>query len=307
MTFDGHRSAVLLVVCLLLPFLLTGCGRSDIPNHFQFDRLEQPETDPFIIGQVPSRSVIELFEQRKSLLRLFSSKLDRQVEFRVANTYDDIIAGMSQSQYDLVVLGPLAYVQAVDDSGASYRPLIRPVRYGKPYYRSMIITHANSGVEELSDLRGQSMAFVDPSSTSGYLFPRAHIIEEAGFDPLEETRRADFLGGHDQVVEAVLNGSYEAGAVFDDARGLVLDDQLDEKLPVLARTQRIPSEPIAVRKDLSDTTIKQLKSVFLSMHKTNPDVLNSLGNDIDRYVEADDAVYDEVRNVMSVLKGVPEP
>lgn len=303
----GHRQSVLVVFMLLFALFLSGCGQSGIPEQFQFESLGGAQADPLIIGQVPSRSVIELFEQRKSLLRLLSDRLDRRFELRVADSYDGIIEGMTDGEYDLVVLGPLAYVEAVDDSGASYRPLVRPVRFGNPYYRSMIITHPNSGVSQLSDLRGKSMAFVDPSSTSGYLFPRAHIIQEAGFDPLEDTRRADFLGSHDQVVEAVLSESYDAGAVFDDARNLVLIDNLDEQLPVIGRTRRIPSEPIAVRSDLSDSTIKRLKSTFLSMHEDNSSVLKTMGSNIDRYVEAEDSVYDDVRTVMDVLKGVPKP
>jgi phosphonate transport system substrate-binding protein len=296
-----------LSLVLVLSLFLTGCGQDNIPSEFEFDRLREPSADPLIIGQVPSRSVIELFEERKAFLRLLSKSLDRNFELRVADTYDGIIRGMEREQLDLAVLGPLAYVKAVDELNAPYRPLVRPVRYGNPYYRSMIITNPQSGIDSLSDLRGQSMAFVDPTSTSGYLFPRAHIIQNAGFDPFEATSRTSFLGGHDRVVEAVLSGAYDAGAVFDDARTLVLDGNLDQKLPVVDRTRPIPSEPISVRTDLSDETIQKLRQFFLTLHENHPDVLKSLGSNIDRYVEANDADYDDVRTVKSVLEDVPEP
>ncbi len=291
----------LLVLIFFLALLLVSCGEENFQN-FDFSELKAPEKKPFLIGQVPSQSIIQLLETQKKFTRVLEDYLDREVQFRFASEYQQIINRLKQNRYQLAILGPFAYVQASKKS--NYRPLVRPVRYGKPYYRSIIFTHQNSGITSASEIEGKSMAFVDPDSTSGYLFPRALLIKKYGFDPLAKTTQHQFLGRHDAVARAVLNKQFDAGATFDDARTLVTENKINEKLPILARSKPIPSEPYVISDKLSENKklTKKIRDFFLTLHKKNKPALHSLGDDIEKFAPATDSDYDQVRKVQATLQ-----
>ncbi|MGM0380732.1 MAG: phosphate/phosphite/phosphonate ABC transporter substrate-binding protein, partial [bacterium] len=231
---------------ILLLIFTAGCGNEIPDQRFDFSRLK-PRTDRiFTIGEVPSHSIVEMLRRREKFKQYLTKHLNMEVQFRFAASYKDIIKEMENQKFDMAVLGPLAYVQAAERT--DYSPLVRPVRYGSPSYRAIIFTHAQSGIKSIPDLRGRTMAFVDPNSTSGYLFPRGHMIRNFDLSPEKDLGRISFVGGHDRVVEMVNKQQFAAGATYEGARMEIFDDsaQADQQLPVLARTQPIPSEPIVI-------------------------------------------------------------
>lgn len=296
------------IVLSLLLIVLSSCGRSDnIPADFEFPAENTINQEMFLIGQVPSRSVIEMVDNRRPLTRSLSQVLDKNVQLRVADSYEGILERMNNGEFDMVLLGPLAYVEAVDKYDAAYQPLVRPVRFGSADYRSIIFTHNDRNISTVSQLQGKTMALVDPNSTSGYLFPRAFMIEESGVDPMADLKRLDFLGGHDRVVEAVARGDFDAGAVYKDARKDVMEPSMVEKLPIIAESRPIPSEPIVIRNNLPNELKDKLLQYFLSINKERPDVMNILGENIERFVKAHDRDYDQVRTVLHTIEGAEEP
>jgi hypothetical protein len=60
---------------------------------------------------------------------------------------------------------------------------------------------ADSPITDLAGCAGRTVCFVDPNSTSGYLYPTAGLIE-AGVDPVNGLTRT-FAGGHDASALAV--------------------------------------------------------------------------------------------------------
>ncbi len=284
--------------------LLAGCGENDFRN-FPFGELEDVEEEPLLIGQVPSRSIIEIIEDRRLFMDSLGEHLDRDVQYRFAPSYEEIVRRLEEGRYDLAVLGPLSYVEAAEKT--DYLPLAKPVRYGEPHYKALIITHRESGIESADQIEGGSIGFVDPDSASGFLFPRAHLVMNYGFDPAVAPTIPNYLGGHDAVVRAVLNREVAAGAVYDDARREVVDpDEADELLPVLTKTDPIPAEPFVISKQLTEdeALYQKIKDYFFNLHETDREALTSLGGDIDKYVPAEDSDYDGVREVSRTLEEI---
>ena len=72
---------------------------------------------------------------------------------------------------------------------------------------------ANSGIKSLEDMKGHSLAWADPNSTSGYLIPSATLKAKGiKLDDGAYFSKTGFSGGHEQGVVAVLNKQYD-GAV----------------------------------------------------------------------------------------------
>jgi phosphonate transport system substrate-binding protein len=300
---------------ILVAFLgLTGCGNSnDYDQQFKIPEDKQNETRFTIkFGRVPSVTVTQLLKRNARLIRRLKDDLNVNIIYRFADDYRGIIEGMSNNEYDFVWMGPFSYVlsECYSSTSATYRPLVRPLRRGDDGklsgdYRGLIFTSRTSSVDSLSDLKGQSVAFVDRRSTSGFLFPMARLIE-AGLNPSEDFSY-DFLDRHDRVVQEVNLGNYAAGATYENARMQEFGTQetADRNLPVLARTRPIPSSPIAVSSKFAEKhpgVVNRFVDIMTGLHE-NREGRSILGDlEIARYREASVSDYDEVRTVLKRLQ-----
>jgi phosphonate transport system substrate-binding protein len=150
----------------------------------------------------------------------------------------------------------------------------------------------------LNDLRGKTFAFVDPSSASGHLFPKA-ALTKIGFDPDKDLGRVIFSGGHDASAIAVQNGRVDAAAVADGlfdaavARGVIKREDID----IVWTSAPIPGSPFVMRRDLSVDFQKRVRGAFYAMHDVP---WGSMGV-LKRWEPVNDATYDGVRDAARVL------
>lgn len=299
---------------LLLLVVTVGCsGDTDYERTFELpEDARENEKLTLKFGRVPSETVTGLLRQNAPLIRLLKDELDVNITYRFADDYRGIIEGMESETYDFTWMGPYSYVlsECSSDTGAAYQPLVRPMRRNQNgnvsgEYRGIIIARPNRGIEEIQDLRGRSFAFVEERSTSGYLFPLASLID-AGIEPETDFSSYDFLSRHDRVVQSVLDGSHDAGAVYNDARMQEFDsrNRAERQLPVLTETRPIPTSPITVSEAFADNhpdLVDKFVEVMTSLHenKRGRSILETLG--IERYRRANDEDYGEVRNVVDTL------
>ena len=69
----------------------------------------------------------------------------------------------------------------------------------------------NSPIQTVAELKGHTIAFSDPGSTSGNLMPRYALIQ-AGLNPDKDVK-IEFAGGHPQSLLALVNGKVDAGEI----------------------------------------------------------------------------------------------
>jgi phosphonate transport system substrate-binding protein len=115
-----------------------------------------------------------------------------------------------------------------------------------PFYRAQIYT-ANQAVKTISDIKGRSMGFGSPISTSNFLFP-ANLLKANHL--LWFASSLNFLGGHPQVAKAVYSGSIDVGAghdgVIDELATQPGYSDAKQKLRRLCWISSLPSDPVAV-------------------------------------------------------------
>ncbi|WP_286680456.1 phosphate/phosphite/phosphonate ABC transporter substrate-binding protein [Tepidanaerobacter sp. EBM-49] len=208
----------------------------------------------------------------------------------VATDYDALSNSLIDGIIDVGWFSPLAYVNA--KSKGPIVPLVTPIVNGSPSYLGYIITTVDSGIKNLSDIKGQRMAFVDPKSASGYAYPRM-LLKKAGIDPDRDLEEQLCLGTHSNVVEAVLSGSVKVGATYSEAIEEAKRQGLDiTKLVYLAKTDPIPKDCIAARANMDQEILDKLKNAFINYrdNKKGSSIING-------FVIADDKNYDIIREV----------
>jgi len=154
-------------------------------------------------------------DRSRELLDAFCHCLARATGMKVTAHgmwhYHHLLEALSVRDLDLVWLPPLLALRAV--ARAKCVPVAVPVRHGLSTYSSALISRPDGPVGTLDDLQDASAAWVDRQSAAGYLIIRA-LLRSRGVDLTAAFAHEKFLGTHDAVAAAVLEGEVDVGATF---------------------------------------------------------------------------------------------
>ena len=244
----------------------------------------------------PSRTL----EDYRELLTYMGHMLDRQVTMILKPTYaetNDLIEG------EYVVLGiicSLAYVQGNEVFGMEL--LVVPQINGETVYYSYLIVARDSSAESLKDLKGDSFAFTDPLSNSGYLAPayQLSLLNEA---PFSFFSRYIFTYSHDNsiysVADKLVDGAAVDSLVYEQL--VVKNPEIASKTRVIARWGPYGMPPLVVGPNSDPHLKEQMKDFFLNLHNSaeGKRILANLG--IDKFVVIPDDSYDSIREMKRAL------
>jgi phosphonate ABC transporter permease subunit PhnE len=176
-------------------------------------RAQAPEAlpDEVVLGFTPAENAQGLQTSADALARALADRIHVPVRAFVALDYTALVEAMRAGQVHFGWLTPSPLVLAEQLFDAQI--VLTQVRRGSPSYYAAVVVREDSSFRRVEDLRGRTIAWVDPSSTSGYVIPR-YLLIERGIDPNRFFRQQVFAGGHDSAVFAVQRGQVDAAAVW---------------------------------------------------------------------------------------------
>lgn len=295
----------------LIPFLLlwlTACTQPD--DKIPYLDLNQRSAVPAAAAAeiVPLRLAVAAIispqgtvESYGELADYLSRRLERPVELVQRRTYAEVNALVAEHKVDLAFVCTSAYV----DGSASFgmELLVAPEINGESVYHSALIVQNDSTAQRMADLKGSVFAFTDPMSFSGRTYP-TYLIHQLGTTPEDFFQRTFFTYSHDKAIRAVADGVAD-GAAVDSlvlAYALLRDPSLADAIRVIHRSQPFGIPPVVSPPDLPVRQRIVLQEILLTMHQDEAGqrILAHLG--IDRFVEIEDAVYDEVRALVQEME-----
>ncbi|MEV0621394.1 phosphate/phosphite/phosphonate ABC transporter substrate-binding protein [Nonomuraea sp. NPDC050404] len=252
---------------------VTGCGESAA----QRNDAGGAGPDTITIAHIPSEERTELDETYAKIAEVIQRDTGKKVAFQQVTSYAAVIEAQRAGKVQIAAYGPFSYVVA-KDSGVP----IELIGFGAESadspggYQSVASVPKNSAIADLKGFKGKKICFVDPTSTSGYLFPSAGLLKE-GIDPKDGLTPV-FAGGHDASVLAVADGQCEGGFSTEAmaTQDLIETGQLKKgDVKVVWKSELIPPSPLAMSTSLSPELRKQIKDIFLT--KLNVDALKKSG------------------------------
>jgi phosphonate transport system substrate-binding protein len=269
-----------------------------------------------VFGFIPSIEANKIAEEGKPIADAISKAVGLPVETFTSTDYAGMIEAMGSGKVDIASLNTLGYVLAKDQNAADVILMMK--RKGKFTYHSVFMARADSGIKNIEQAKGKRMAFVDPNSTSGYLFAAAYL-KKKGYDPDTFFSKVTFAGSHDNAITAVYNGSADVCAVYNDARDIVERNgikDVKQKVVIIGDAGEIPNDTVSVRPGLpADLKAKITKALIDYAHSPDGKKVLKTTYDVDDVVETTDSAYDPVRevaksmdiNLNSLRKPSPSP
>ncbi|WP_030524711.1 phosphate/phosphite/phosphonate ABC transporter substrate-binding protein [Nocardia rhamnosiphila] len=279
---------------------------------------EQGFPEKLTLAAIPAENSTDLKASYDPLIALLEKETGSEVDFVQASDYAGVVEGMIAGNVDLAFFGPFAYVVA-GVNGAQLTPLGAGVQEkgGKPGYQSYGLAKAdNAAVSTLADFRGRKVCFVDPGSTSGFLYPTAGLIESKVIASGSEADLSTgvqpiYAGGHDASALAIAAGDCDAGFAFDTMVDKTLVEKGDLKpgqLKTVWKSETIAGSLFAANNELGAEIVDKLKTIFIE--KANAEYMTEQGfctgecritdERIWGVAPATDADYDGVRHVCEV-------
>ncbi len=181
-------------------------------------QLLDPDTLVFSYTPVEDPSVYEnVFTEFMDYL---AKKTGKKVKWYGAESYAAQVEAMRSGRLHVagISTGPTCF--GVNLAGyVPFAIMSGPKGYG---YKLQLITHKDSDIKEVSDLKGKNVAHVTPSSNSGNQAPRA-LFKDLGVEP-DKDYKVTYSGKHDNSIMGVANKDYDAAPIAST----VLDRMADK-------------------------------------------------------------------------------
>ncbi len=273
------------------------------------------EDGVFTIAYAPNESTEQSTDARNGLAEDLSEVLGCEVEEIQASDYNAIIEALRTDKADMAYMGPLALALGVDRAGIE--PIVMKAEDGDPekaIYHSVLITSAaNEDINSIEDIKGKTMAFVDPDSTSGNLVPTAEIMKAFPDEELNSERlhtngdffeAVSFSGSHQAGLQAVIKGDIDIAPISDQilASEIANGNANEEDVKIIHESGAIPAEAMVVAESVDDETRQILKD-FLTSYDNEEYFTQVIKKEGARFVECDMTDYEPIIELNNIING----
>ncbi len=242
---------------------------------------------------VPEKNTFEQLRRYKFISDYLSQKMELNVTVEIMTNYGEIIDAFKEGRADAGFFGSFSYVLAHAQTGVE--PIVRPVWLdGTSTYRGYIFVRKDSNIQTVKDMRNKSLVLVDKATTAGYVFQLFYFKYFGISDLGNYFSRISYARSHDVAAWAVYTGEADVGGaknhIFNNFKKEYPD--FGKQMLVLAESPEVPSNGLAVHKDLNPAMKLRLRTVLLVMHETEDgqEVLKNFG--ALRFVETKDEEYE---------------
>ena len=273
------------IQCLLVLFLLS----------LTLPLLLQAADKPLRFGVFPFKSPKAMLKLFMPVARQLESEIGRPVQIVSAPNASQYNERAIAGDYDLIWPCNTCYFKIHSKAGYT------AVAQGYPSFHGIVITRKDSGITQLSQLKGKKVAAAWKNSYAAYKF-FSNKMKELGFSPPEDFS-VSFLGKLDTIIFSVIGRHHDAGAIRQDALYSSRFDRVRDQLSIIYTSQEVPQFPFAVKPDMDQKTVDQIVKILTQINSDTAHgkvILKALK--IEEIRPCADSDYDAFRTLSNMKK-----
>jgi len=259
-----------------------------------------PEVIRFGVTPYFGYSVIE--EQFEPIVEYLAEKTGHPFKLVRAESYARLIEMVENDEVDIFSMSPLSYVRTKRRIPC-LQLMLSQFAGGSVYYRGYIVVRGESPYESLEDLKGTPIAMLHENSTSGYLFPRAYMLER-GID-VDRDFKVVTAANHTEAIKLLVEDkTVEAAATFSAVFQPLRERGIDAgNVRVLAITGRIPHDAVCAQPHLARRLVVDVARHLYRLNSTTTEGRRIIRNliDLNGWLFTRDSMYDPVRAALKRL------
>lgn len=267
------------------------------------------------LAAIPSDDMTETLNYVENFSKYLARELNVPVHFIKATDYTAVIEAMKSHKVDIAMLGPFSYVMASARAGAEALVTLGTSEGNAHAYKSILVTHRNSGIGRLSDIKARApeliLSFTDPASTSGHLIPRT-VLKEQGINPDTDFKNVVFSGSHAASILTTISGKTDIAFANNLSWNRVASIQNIDlaDLQVIWESEPIYPDPVCVPKTMDDKLKKRIQQALIDLRVKDTMAWNQFISydhagdplrDSLRYIIIHDSAYNPLRKMARAL------
>lgn len=295
-----HKTSILLLLLILL-----GACNEKPAKKVDLDNREPLET--VLQSEIINIGVAAMLSPKEALLvyNEIVEYIGKQMGVKTKMIFSENYARMNKKLENREVLAAFVcsgpYVDANDEWGMEL--IAAPVIRGEAAYYSYLITHKNSILNSLANIKGKSFAFTDPISNTGKIVP-TYELAKLGFTPENYFSSYIYTGSHDKSIEAVSDGQVDAAAVDNLIYHYYQthNPKLTQNTKVIGEFGPFCSPPFVMHPDTDQFLKIEMQNILLKMHLNVEGriILNKLS--IDKFQIVSNSCYQSIREMNKYIK-----
>jgi phosphonate transport system substrate-binding protein len=241
-----------------------------------------PDTLVFSYTAVEDPSVYEnVFSE---LMEYISKKTGKRVKWYGAESYAAQVEAMRSGRLHVSGFAAGATVFGVNLAG--FHPVAMMGNKDGTFrgYRLWLITHKDSDIKTVQDLKGRKVAHVTPSSNSGNQAPRA-LFKSMGVVP-DVDYKVIYSGKHDNSIMGVVNKDYEAAPVASTVMQRMIERGMFDRseVRIIWESDQFPGTSYGYIYNLNPKVQKEVREAFLTFDWTGTGLEKDFGKRADTFI-----------------------
>ena len=245
----------------------------------------EPETLVFSYTAVEDPSVYE--NVFKDLMDHIAKKTGKQVKWYGPESYAAQVEAMRSGRLHISGFAAGATVYGVNLGG--FHPVAMMGNKNGTFggYRLWLITHKDSDIKTIRDLKGRKVAHVTPASNSGDQAPRA-LFKKEGIVP-DADYKVIYSGKHDNSIMGVVNKDYDAAPVASTVMDRMIERKMFERsaVRIIWESDQFPGSAYGYIYNLHPDLQKKVREAFLTFDWKGTGLAKEFGKQAEVFIPID--------------------
>jgi phosphonate transport system substrate-binding protein len=306
-----------LVIILIIVFALF-VASVNIKSSEKTDAQPMKTVNTIRIGTVDVDAVKQIMKFQPTADYIATKITNETTEYKgeviIPSTLNEMAKLLKKQRVDLYFESPFTITLVDKESGAM--PFLLRWKEGVAEYHSIFIVKNNSSIKTLNDFAGKTIAFEAPESTSGYLLPKAYLVQK-GFKLVGEPTKNSSNDDNNNIIRYVfaredqniplwvVEGKADIGAISNVDFEQEIYESIKSQLKIIDRTIDVPRHVVSHRSEMEPALVQKIRDVLLNMDK-DPEGIEILRNfdNSTRYEEINnkDQLFGPINNMLRLLE-----
>lgn len=242
------------------------------------------------------------FTNYRELSRYVADKMQKKAILITGLNYTQVDNLFLKGQVDVGFLCNCHYVRRGKEVGFELLAASIVTDYEKAKFQIYIIVHKDSNIASLDELKGKTVDFADPPSTTTVY--GAYMLAQKNEALASYFKKAMYSGSHDMTIELVANkvvdGGFIDGHIWDYHQKV--RPVYSEQTKVIHKSPDFTIPPVVVPKTLNEATKKKIKEILLAMHEDPEGIAILKKLRIDKFVDIKDEDYQNLYQMYDEVK-----
>ena len=259
------------VIFSMLSFVVLTTNSSEVEILEEY-QISIPSDKTISIGTI-SNDPSKIIQRTQPVVDYIASKhSDEKTQYKgkviVTKTIADMDEMLINQRIDLYFDSPL--IACLESEKTEAVPFLIRWKEGVEKYHSVFFVKEDSTIDRIDErLIGKTIAFEAPESTSGYLIPKAYLVEKGlriSENDNAKSIRSVFSFSDTTTAHWVFSGIIDIGVMsnmdFDS-----LSDLQKNELKIIERSFDMPRQLVLHRSDMNSDEVGKIKQILLQMHQ----------------------------------------